>query len=38
MALGLDFLTQIVNVNWGSLAVIFGPESRDAPSQKNSQG
>ena len=33
----LDPLQNIVNVNWGGLAVIFGPESADAPSQKKKQ-
>ena len=30
-ALGLDFLTQIVNVQWTGLAVDFGKEAEDAP-------
>jgi hypothetical protein len=32
-ALGLDFLTQIINVHWGGgLAVEFGDKDQDAPS------
>jgi hypothetical protein len=27
----LDFLTQIVNVQWSGLAVEFGPRDEDAP-------
>lgn len=29
--LQLDFLQNIVNVHWGGLAVVFGPEAIDAP-------
>jgi hypothetical protein len=28
----LDPLQNIVNISWGSLAVIFGPKDQDAPS------
>jgi hypothetical protein len=31
----LDFLTQIVNVQWSGLAVEFGPRDEDAPRSQN---
>jgi hypothetical protein len=33
----LDPLQNIVNINWGGLAVIFGPKDEDAPKQDNNQ-
>jgi hypothetical protein len=35
VGLGLDFLTQIINVQWeGGLAVEFGDNAEDAPEPK----
>jgi hypothetical protein len=33
----LDPLQNIVNINWGGLAVIFGSKDEDAPKQDPSQ-
>lgn len=36
VGLGLDFLTQIINVHWrGGLAVEFGDHAEDAPKPKD---
>jgi hypothetical protein len=38
MALGLDFLTDVINVHWGGgLAVEFGDHAEDAPKPPGSE-